>query len=58
MNSYKMTLPVPQDWHRRVKAEAAIRGLKLNRLIMSAVDEWLKRNPIKEGNRDGEEKKS
>ena len=53
----KMTIRVPEAWHRRIKSEAALRGLTVSSMIKVAVDEWLERNPIKEGNNDGRQKR-
>jgi len=52
-----MTIRVPEAWHRRIKSEAALRGLTVSSMIKVAVDEWLERNPIKEGNNDGRQKR-
>lgn len=51
----KMTIRVPEAWHRRIKAEAAFRGLSVSKMIRTAVDEWLKNNPVKEADSNGEE---
>lgn len=53
----KMTIRADENWHRKIKVEAAKRGMTISRLVMTAVDEWLKNNPVKEANSDGEEKR-
>ena len=42
----KLTIRVPEEWHRKIKAEAALRGLKLSQLVRNAVDDWLSQNPL------------
>jgi len=44
----KMAIRVPLDWHRRVKAEAALRGMTVSRIVRVAVDEWLASHPREE----------
>ncbi|MCL6479974.1 MAG: ribbon-helix-helix protein, CopG family [Peptococcaceae bacterium] len=51
----KMAIRVPEEWHRQVKAEAALRGTTVSKLIRTAVDEWLKQNP-REAAKDGKER--
>lgn len=51
----KMAIRVPEEWHRHVKAEAALRGTTVSKLIRTAVNEWLKQNP-REGFTNGKEK--
>jgi len=53
----KMVIRVPEEWHRYVKAEAALRGTSISKLVRNAVDEWLKDNPW-EGWNNGEKEKS
>lgn len=53
----KMVIRVPEEWHRYVKAEAALRGTSISKLVRNAVDEWLRQNPW-EGFKDGKEEKS
>lgn len=43
-NDYKMVVRVPKEWHRRVKAEAALRGISLSQLIRDAVNEYLEKD--------------
>lgn len=45
-----MTFNVSSDWHRKIKVEAAIRGITVTNLIIEAVNEWLKNNPNTEVN--------
>jgi len=52
-----MTINVDDDWHRKIKVEAAMRGITVSWLVRTAVDEWLERNPIKEANQNGKEKR-
>ncbi|MEW6771862.1 MAG: plasmid partition protein ParG [Bacillota bacterium] len=49
-----LSVRVNPEWHRRVKAEAALRGITLAEMVRKAVDEWLERNPRK-GEADGKE---
>lgn len=53
----KMAIRVPVDWHRQVKAEAALRGITVSWLIRISVDDWLARNPREEANKHGEEER-
>jgi predicted HicB family RNase H-like nuclease len=48
-----MTFNVPSDWHRKIKIEAAIRGITVTNLIIEAVNEWLKNNPNTEVDNHG-----
>lgn len=48
----KMVIRVTEDWHRKVKAEAALRGMTISNLIRQAVDDWLKRNPLELDKKD------
>lgn len=41
----QLVLRVPSEWHRRVKVEAAYRGMTITKIVRTAVDEWLERNP-------------
>jgi predicted DNA binding CopG/RHH family protein len=50
-NDLRMTIRVPEAWHRKVKSEAALRGMSLSQLIRTAVDEWLEKNKRIEGGR-------
>lgn len=45
----KLTIRVPEEWHRKVKAEAALRGTTVSKLVRQAVNEWLKHNPREAG---------
>jgi len=45
----KMTIRVDEAWHKKVKVEAAKRGVTIGWLVMTSVNEWLKNNPVKEG---------
>lgn len=45
----KLTVRVPEEWHRQVKAEAALRGIAVSKLVRMAVDEWLKGHPREAG---------
>jgi len=42
----KITIRVDGAWRRRVKAEAALRGLTLAELVRRAIDQYLDQNPI------------
>jgi len=53
----KMTIRAEESWHRKIKVEAAMRGITVSWLVRTAVDEWLERNPIKEANQNGKEKR-
>jgi len=55
INDSKLVLRVPTEWHRRIKSEAALRGITISGMIRTAVDEWLARNP-REGDHNGKEK--
>lgn len=48
----KMAIRVPEEWHRRIKAEAALRGITVSWLIRTATDEYLKRHPRGEDKND------
>lgn len=49
----KVTIRVPEAWHRQAKAEAALRGISLSNLVRTAVNEWLSKHPLGEVNEDG-----
>lgn len=49
----KITIRLPLPWYRRLKSEAALRGLTVGRLVQLAVDEWVKNHPV-EGDKRGE----
>lgn len=51
----KLLIRVPEDWRRRIKAEAALRGITVSWLIRTAVDEWLANHPREEADRHGKE---
>lgn len=55
--NWQMTLRVPQEWHRRVKAEAALRGVTVSFLVRTAVDYYLELN-AKEANTNGKKAKA
>lgn len=40
-----MGISVDPLWHKKVKAEAALRELKISDMICEAVDEWLAKHP-------------
>lgn len=44
----KVALRVPEEWHHRAKAQAALRGITVSWLVRTAVDEWLERHPREE----------
>jgi len=45
-----LSLRVPPEWKRRLKMESVIRDMSMTKIIVQAVDEWLKRHPVeKEG---------
>lgn len=50
----KMAIRVPEDWHRQIKAEAALRGITVSWLIRVSVDEYLARHPREEAGEHGE----
>ena len=57
----KLVFRVPSEWHRRVKVEAALRGMTITAIIRTAVDEWLERNPYqdqKESDTNGKNKET
>lgn len=44
----KVTFWATVNWHRLIKAEAALRGLSISELVRSAVDEYLAKHPKEE----------
>lgn len=42
----KITIRLPLPWYRKLKSEAALRGLTVGRLVQLAVDEWVKNHPL------------
>lgn len=50
----KITIRLPLPWYRRLKSEAALRGLTVGRLVQLAVDEWVRNHPVEEGEEHGE----
>jgi hypothetical protein len=54
MDDTKMTILVPTNWHKNLKIEAALRGTTIKDIVITAVDELLKQNPVpKEVEKDG-----
>jgi hypothetical protein len=41
----KLTFLTPEDWHQRLKLEAVLRRTTATKIIIDAVDEWLKNHP-------------
>lgn len=50
----KITIRLPLPWYRKLKSEAALRGLTVGRLVQLAVDEWVKNHPVEEEDEHGE----
>lgn len=53
----KLTIRVPEQWHREVKSEAALRGTTVSKLVRTAVNEWLKLNPREAQKQNGRKEK-
>ncbi|MCL6447611.1 MAG: hypothetical protein K6U04_05570 [Armatimonadetes bacterium] len=51
MKDHKMLIRVPVEWHRQVKAEAALLGMSMSKLVITAVNEYLEK--VKEAKKDG-----
>ena len=49
MEETKMTLTVPDEWHRSIKVEAALRGMTIKDIVITSVNEWLENNPLRGG---------
>ena len=41
-----MSVRMEEDFRRKIKAEAALRGMSMAELIREAVEEWLENHPI------------
>ncbi|MEW6423664.1 MAG: toxin-antitoxin system HicB family antitoxin [Bacillota bacterium] len=51
---HKFCVRVPIEWHRKAKAEAALMGLSLGKLVVIAVNEYIEREKARKGGkRDG-----
>ena len=40
-----MSVRMEEDFRRKIKAEAALRGMSMAELIREAVEEWIKNHP-------------
>lgn len=41
-----MSVRMEEDFRRKIKAEAALRGMSMAELVRQAVEEWLSNHPI------------
>lgn len=53
----KLVVRTEPGWYRRLKVEAAKRDMKISELVRTAVDFYLKENPVKEAEENGKEKR-
>ena len=46
-----MTVQISAELHRAIKAAAALQGKKMREVVIEALEQWLKDNYKKEGNK-------
>ena len=54
MEYHKMTLRIPKDLHRRVKAKAAMEDTTLTAVVRNCLERWLEEDPPQEVPNDQE----
>jgi predicted HicB family RNase H-like nuclease len=47
MNTKKLTLIVDEEFHRKLKMEAARQGRPIVECVLEAVSEWMKKHGVK-----------
>lgn len=52
MTEHKMTIRVPEELHRRVKAKAALQGTTITKVVREFFEQWLEENPPESNKED------
>ena len=45
MSEHKMTVRIPEELHRRVKAKAALQGTTITSVVKDLLERWVEQDP-------------